>query len=91
MKNFNPNQLTLDLFFEEKVKYETKTTNPFLLSERVKRILYKRGYSFLFNYPMYKEFKALSAHIPSLEKAEYIADLFCENTHDLSDFNEYQF
>lgn len=89
MRNFNQNQLQLDLAFETKKVYKKSKPNPFTTSEVVKRILFKRGYSHIFNYPDYKHFKDMAKNIPSPYRAGFIADLFIENTSDLSDYDEY--
>lgn len=89
MKNSFKNQLVLDLACEPRSNIKLKSPNPFLLSERVKRILYKRGYSHIFNYPDFQYFKKIAEGTTGVDKAHQIADLFIENTMDTSDFVEY--
>lgn len=88
MKNFNSNQLSLNLVCEEKPALK-RTPNPFLLSERVKRILFHRGYSHIFNYPDFKQFKDQVQQIAYTDRAEAIADLFVDNTSEVSDYSDY--
>lgn len=89
MKNSNPNQLSLNLVCEPRPNLKLKSPNPFIISEKVKRILFKRGYSHIFNYPDYQYFKSMAAEVPAIERAHYIADLFIENTSEKSDFDQY--
>lgn len=91
MTNYTSNQMTLDLVFETRpaVAKSTYKPNPFTISERVKRILFKMGYSHIFNYPDYKEFKALATGLTGAEQAQFIAELFIENTSEKSDFQDY--
>ncbi len=89
MSYSNQNQLSLNLVCETAPNLKLKSPNPFLLSERVKRILYKNGYSHIFNYPEYNEFKSLSEGLTGNEKALFIAELFIENTAEQSDFADY--
>lgn len=85
MSYSNSNQLSLNLVCESTPN--VKRPNPFILSERVKRILFKRGYSYTFNYPDYQQFK--KACQATFNKAEAIADLFIENTSQEGDLEEY--
>jgi hypothetical protein len=65
-------------------------TNPFLLSEQVKRILKKHGFSSLFNYTDYEVFKAQCKG--AFDKAQEIARLFmAEAQPEENDFNQYIF
>lgn len=89
MKNSNTNQLSLNFVCEPRPNLKLKSPNPFTISEKVKRILFKRGYSHIFNYPDYKYFKSLASGTPAPELANYIADLFIENTSEKSDFESY--
>lgn len=90
MKNFNPNQLSFNFVCEQKQK-TFKTPNPFLLSERVKKILFHRGYSHIFNYADFKQFKLTVNQMPYTDRAEAIADLFVSNTNEASDYSDYTF
>jgi len=64
--------------------------NPFLLSEQVKAILHRKGFSKYFNYSDYDYFKKKARR--AFNKAQEIADLFIqENQTENSDFNEYIF
>ncbi len=64
--------------------------NPFLLSEQVKRILQKQGFSSLFNYQDYQFFKEKCK--TAFNKAQAIAELFtAEAEPQKNDFNEYIF
>jgi hypothetical protein len=64
-------------------------SNPFLLSNQVKRILQKRGLSKAFNYSDYNLFKEYAKS--AFNKAQTIADNFIQEHQDNSDFNEYTF
>lgn len=65
-------------------------TNPFLLSEQVKRILRKQGFSSLFNYGDYKFFKEQCK--TAFNKAQAIAEKFqAEAEPQQNDFQEYIF
>lgn len=65
-------------------------TNPFLLSEQVKRILKTQGFSTLFNYTDYEVFKGQCKH--AFNKAQEIARLFmAEAQPEQNDFNQYTF
>ena len=90
MKNLISNQLSFDFVCEEKPK-TFKTPNPFLLSERVKRILFRRGYSHIFNYRDFNQFKLTVNQVPYTDRAEAIADLFVSNTNEVSDYSDYTF
>jgi hypothetical protein len=65
-------------------------TNPFLLSEQVKRILKTNGFTSLFNYTDYEVFKNKCKG--TFDKAQEIARLFmAEAQPDENDFNQYIF
>jgi hypothetical protein len=67
-----------------------RKSNPFLLSEQVKTILHKEGFSKVFNYQDYDFFKQKAK--TAFNKAQAIAQMFLsENTTSTSDFNEYIF
>lgn len=89
MKNYDQSQTSLNLVFETVEKYEVKKPNPFTVSERVKRALFKMGYSHIFNYPDYNDFKKLADGLSGAEKVQFISELFVENTSEESDLNEY--
>lgn len=91
MRNLHQNQLSLDLVFETRPNLKLKSPKPFLLSEKVKRILYRRGYSHIFNYPDYKYFKEAAKEIAYIDRAEAIADLFIENSNEVSDYSNYTY
>ena len=60
------------------------------LSEKVKEILFRKGYSHIFNWNDYEEFKHSTQD--AIFQAEAIANLFIEwNSHEVSDFAEYEF
>lgn len=62
----------------------------FKLSEQVKAILHKKGYSFLFNYQDYKYYKEQVK--TAFNKAYTIADLFIQdNQPQKSDYHGYIF
>jgi len=63
-------------------------TNPFLLSEQVKKILLSKGLSANFNYSDYEYFKMKAKR--AFNKAQTIADFFTKEATK-SDFNEYIF
>ena len=63
--------------------------NPFLLSEQVKSILHSQGYSRIFNYSDYEQFKKNSRN--AFNKAQAIANLFLQEAETQSDFSEYIF
>lgn len=70
--------------------FNCSKSNSFLLSEQVKKSLYERGYSFLFNYNDYSYYKAKVKN--AFNKAQAIADLFIkENINSKSDYNGYVF
>lgn len=89
MRNFIPNQLSLNLAFEPKSQYKSSKKKLFNLSEQVKKILYERGYSHIFNYADYKDFKKLSRNTLNIYRANSIAEMFIENTNENSDLNQY--
>ena len=65
-------------------------TKPFLLSEQVRNILKKQGFSTVFNYADYKIFKRQCKN--TFNQANAIARLFIsEATPDQNDFNQYIF
>ena len=65
-------------------------TNLQKLSDLVYHILEKKGFSKLFNWEDYRFFKKESKTKP--DRAEYIAEQFIYwNTHELSDFADYDF
>lgn len=64
-------------------------TNPFLLSEQVKKILHSKGLSKIFNYSDYEHFRRKAKK--AFNKAQTIADLFQKENETNSDFNEYIF
>lgn len=64
-------------------------TNTFKLSQQVREILYKSGYSFLFNFDDYKQYKKRAKH--EFNKALAIAQYFIQDNNQPSDFNEYEF
>jgi len=60
------------------------------LSDKVFEILKNRGFSKLFNYVDYRYFKKESEN--QTHKAEWIAEQFIFwNSHELSDFADYEF
>ena len=60
------------------------------LSEKVKEILFRKGYSHIFNWNDYEEFK--HSIKDAIFQAEAIANLFIEwNSHEVSDFADYEF
>ena len=60
------------------------------LSDKVYQILAARGFSKLFNYEDYRYFKMQSEN--KHDRAEYIAEQFIFwNTHEESDFADYEF
>ncbi|OBQ56104.1 hypothetical protein JJL45_05175 [Tamlana sp. s12] len=64
--------------------------NAYKLSNQVKSILHKKGYSSVFNYSDYEFFKTQCKD--AFNKAVSIADKFIEeNTTQTNDFNEYIF
>lgn len=67
----------------------TRKTNPFLISEQVKRILHSRGLSKVFNYSDYTYFKGKVKK--SFNSAQAIAEMFIEEYKQESDYTEYQF
>lgn len=69
---------------------KSRKTNPFLLSEQVKSILQKQGFSSIFNYGDYKFFKEQCKN--AFNKAQAIAEKFrAEAEPQQNDFNEYIF
>ena len=65
-------------------------TNPFLLSNQVKRELQRRGYSSVFNYSDYKFFKSQCKD--AFNKAVAIAKKFIDEAEpQTNDFNQYSF
>ncbi len=69
---------------------KSRKTNPFLLSEQVKNILQKKGFSSLFNYNDYKYFKEQCK--TAYNKAQAIAEKFQADAEpQQNDFNEYIF
>lgn len=84
------NQAQLSVNFNSEIsKNAVKRVNPFLISERVKRELYRRGYSHIFNYPAYQEYKQFAKGLSGNEMVIFITELFIENTEDPSDYDEY--
>ncbi len=59
------------------------------LSAKVQQILFKKGYSHIFNWEDYKYYKKLAKD--SFFPAEKIASLFIENTCEFSDYAEYEY
>jgi len=69
---------------------KSRKTNPFLLSEQVKTILRKEGFSSIFNYEDYKFFKEQCKN--AFNKAQAIAEMFqAEAEPQQNDFQEYIF
>lgn len=69
---------------------KSRKINPFLLSEQVKRILRKKGFSSLFNYSDYEYFKSQCKN--AFNKAQAIADKFqAEAEPQQNDFKDYIF
>lgn len=68
----------------------SRKINPFLLSEQVKTILKKRGFSAVFNYSDYEHFKSQCKN--AFNKAQAIAEKFqAEAEPQANDFNQYIF
>lgn len=68
----------------------SRKSNPFLLSEQVKNILRKQGFSSLFNYSDYEHFKRQTKN--AFHKAQAIADKFtAEAEPTQNDFKDYIF
>lgn len=63
--------------------------NPYTTSSEVKTILHGKGYSHLFNWNDFEEFKRRTKK--AFNQAVKIADLFLENADTPSDFAEYTF
>ncbi len=59
------------------------------LSSKVQEILFKMGYSRIFNWIEYEEYKKLTEN--AIFRAQAIADLFISNTCELSDYADYEF
>ena len=60
------------------------------LSEKVKEILFRKGYSHIFNWNDYEEF--MHSTKDAIFQAEAIANLFIEwNSHEISDLADYEF
>lgn len=59
------------------------------LSSKVQQILFIRGYSHIFNWEDYRDYKASTR--TAIFRAEAIADLFIDNTCEVSDYAEYEF
>ncbi len=59
------------------------------LSNEVKQILSKRGFSFLFNWSDYQLFKTKSKN--AFNRAVAISEMFIQENSQSSDFNEYIF
>lgn len=68
----------------------SRKSNPFLLSEQVKTILNKKGFSALFNYSDYQHFKSQCKN--AFNKAQAIAEKFqAEAEPQQNDFQDYIF
>lgn len=59
------------------------------LSSKVQEILYQRGYSHIFNWIDFLLYKRETKD--AIFRGEAIAQLFIENTLELSDYAEYEF
>lgn len=57
------------------------------LSTKVQEILFQRGYSHIFNWAEYREYKAETKN--TIFRASEIANLFISNTLELSDYADY--
>lgn len=90
MKKTNRNQLSLGLVFEKTKKYKpNRTVNT--LAKCVLKALSKRGYSHVFDQIRFNELKQKAPKLTFEQTAEYIADLFIQETDEVSDFNDYLF
>lgn len=68
----------------------TSKSNPFLLSNKVKSILEKKGYTSIFNFTDYKVFKNQCRM--AFNKSQAIAKKFIEEAEpNNNDYNEYLF
>ena len=68
----------------------TESTKLQKLSDRVYQILKEKGFTKLFNWNDYKFFKNESENQPN--RAQWIAEQFISwNSHELSDFADYEF
>lgn len=65
---------------------DNKTTN---LSERVKDILFIKGYDKVFNWDDFNYYIRMTAK--AIHRAEAIANLFIEESNEISDYAEYEF
>jgi hypothetical protein len=65
---------------------DSKNTN---LSEIVKDILFIKGFDKIFNWEDYKYYLYLTKN--AIHRAHAIAELFISETHEISDYAEYQF
>ena len=59
------------------------------LSTKVQQVLFSRGYSHIFNWEEYREYKERTK--TAIFRAEAIADLFVKNTCEISDFADYEY
>ena len=59
------------------------------LSTKVQQVLFSRGYSHIFNWEEYREYKGQTKN--AIFRAEAIADLFVKNTCEISDFADYEY
>lgn len=87
MKISIKNQLTLNLVCEEWIPEQS----PELLSEKVREILFQRGYSHIFNFQDFKRIKNYVKGFHTKFKAERIAEYFIEETIEKSDLSDYTF
>ncbi len=60
-----------------------------ILSNKVQHILYKKGYSFLFDWEDYHRYKKLTKN--AIFPAHEIAEMFIKESYQLSDYAEYEF